>query len=406
MPQQRTLVPLLLLIFLDSFGFFLVIPVLIHLIFSTSDGLLANDISLAQRNIIMGIIIALGFLATIVAAPIVGSWSDKYGRKPTFLLCLLVSLFGFLLPIVGIIYHSIFWVGVGRFLAGAGSASQPIAQAAVADISRDTLKKKYLSWIAAAMTLALLLGPLCGGYLSDTHLSVYFNNATPYIVGSVVVAVNLVLLWRLFHETHIAKVSTMFNWKHIVMQFIPALQRYRIGKLLLAMFLLELGWSQYYNAIPLILGQYYHYSANSISNFMSYVGLLMFMGLIAFYPWLVRRVASNKVLLVSIALVTLGLIGCAVASNIAAQWFAVMLVTVFTGISYVALLAALSDRVALEHQGWLMGCITAAVAIAWMLTSFITGWLLNVYLLLPLQLAAIFLLIASGLICAVVVSNN
>lgn len=406
MPQQRTLIPLLLLIFLDSFGFFLVIPVLIHLIFSASGGLLSTDASLAQRNIIMGIIMALGFLATIVAAPIVGSCSDKYGRKPTFLLCLLISLFGFLLPIAGIIYHSIFLVGAGRFLAGVGSASQPIAQAAVADITQGVLKKKYLSLIAAAMTLALLLGPLCGGYLSDAQLNLHFNNTTPYILGTVVVLLNIILLWSLFHETHIARVGAAFNWRQLASQFLPALQRYRIGKLLLAMFLLELGWSQYYNAMPLILGQYYHYSANSISNFMSYVGLLMFIGLIAFYPWLVRRIVANKILVASIVLVTIGLIACALVSNITVQWLAVIPVTVFTGISYVALLAALSDRVGVEHQGWLMGCITAVVAIAWMLTSFMTGWLLDAHVLLPLQLAAVFLLIASGLVWSVVVSKR
>lgn len=398
MHKQRSLLPLLLLIFLDSFGYFLVIPVLLRLIYQPEFGLLPNA-TLAQQNLVMGITVALGFVAMIIAAPYVGKCSDKFGRKKTFLVCLIISLLGFLIPILGILKKSMSLIIFGRFLAGVGSASQPVAQAAVADIAQGKQKALYLSFIAFAMTVALLLGPLAGGYLSDASLASWFTPSTPYWIGVLVVVGNIILLQVLFTETASLKENQQeLSLVEIVFGIVPAIKRYKIGKLLLAMFLLEFGWSQYYNSIMQFLLQKFHYTTTQASNFTSYLGLLMCIGLLILYPILIRFFTIKNSLKVGVVLVTLGLLGCAFTPIVLWQWIFVMPVAIFVGISYVGILALLSDKVDSQMQGWIMGYAMTALAMAWFITSFISGWLLNINLTLPIIVATGALLITSMLL--------
>ncbi len=381
-----------MLIFLDSFGYFLVIPALLHLIYQPAFGLLPHA-TLAQQNLVMGITIALGFVAIIIAAPYVGKCSDKVGRKKTFLVCLIISLFGFLIPIIGILKQSISLIIFGRFLAGVGSASQPVAQAAVADIAKGKQKALFLSFIACAMTVALLLGPLVGGYLSDASLVSWFTPSTPYWIGLAVAMLNMILLKILFVETVYLKENQQeLSLLEIIFGIVPAIKKYKIGKLLLAMFLLEFGWSQYYNSIMQFLSQKFHYTITEASNFASYVGLLMCIGLLILYPVLIRFFSIKNILKVGMLLISLGLFGCVVAPSVFWQWIFVIPVTIFVGISYVGILALLSNNVPNDQQGWVMGYALVALASAWFMTSFISGWLLNVYLALPIIVSLIIIL--------------
>ena len=206
MPRNdlKKLAPLLLLIFIDSFSFFLVLPVLLRLIMigPGNTPILPIHDTLAMRNFLFGLGMSISMLTSIIFSPIVGHVSDIKGRKKTLFYCLFAAIVGFLIPIVGILHRSISLVIIGRCISGASSASQPIAQAAITDFSSGRQKAFYLSLIAFAMTLAMMLGPLAGGYLSDSHLVSWFNVTTPYWVGTALAIINILLMLRLYRETH------------------------------------------------------------------------------------------------------------------------------------------------------------------------------------------------------------
>lgn len=390
MSKTRILLPLLLLIFLDSFGYFLVIPVFIRLIYDAQLSILPVATTLAQRNIIMSMAVASGFLAMMVSAPYVGRLSDKYGRKKIFLVCLVISLIGFIVPLIGLVYQSITLIILGRFVASVGSASEPVVQAAIADIATGKQKALFLSLIAFTMTMALLLGPLAGGYLSDAKLFHEFSVATPYWVGIIVVVINIILLKLFFRETHLVGASLVgardnqvtFAHRWASIKLAPT-------KILFAIFLLEFAWSLYYNAIVLYLGQKYFYSPEQVSNFAAYLGALMCIGLVLLQPILLKYFSIEKILKSSVVFLTLGFIGCAFISGVTTQWLCAIPITLFTGISYVALLSIVSSRTPAEQQGWMMGVAMTVLAAAWFITSLISGWLLNIYIDLPLIIAAI-----------------
>jgi MFS family permease len=227
------LLPLLLLIFIDSFSYFVIIPILLEIYFNHPGSVLSPTTHQFTRNFLTGLTISLSTLASLLAAPLIGSASDTYGRKKTLLLCLIGTSIGFFIPIIGILKKSVALILLGRILGGIGSASQPIAQAAVADISKGKEKAFFLSLIALAMTIALILGPLVGGYLSDAHFVSWFNPTTPYLFSTLISIANFLLVLFFFHETaHYEKPTQILRLSEIKHSLFTSINTYHLGSLL------------------------------------------------------------------------------------------------------------------------------------------------------------------------------
>lgn len=387
--QVRQLFPLLLLIFIDSFSYFVVIPILLKLFFAGHYSILPSDVSMKTRDFLTGLTISLSTIASLIAAPIVGNLSDKYGRKKTILGCLVAVMIGFLLPIVGIVKKSVVLILMGRLLSGVGSASQPVAQAAVTDLCRGNEKSVFLSLIALMMTLAIIAGPLVGGCFSHPE--------TPYFLALSFSALSSLIIFFGFKETmHASAQTDILSISSVFFGLKNAIRTYHIGLLLLVFFCLELGWSQYYQTISLYLSQQLHYSVPRISFFNAYMGILMSLGLLLIYPVLHYYVSVQKIMQGSVLLVFLGLVCCVLFP--ADQYLFVSAVAVFTGTAYVSLLTLISNRVASQKQGWIMGYLSTILFSAWMFTGFNGGWLISIDPALPLWIAALALLV--GVIAA------
>ena len=156
----RTFIPLILIIFIDSMGYMVSIPAFLRLFTEHSQSIIGNA-SPAMANILFSVSMAIGSLGYMLGAPIIGTWSDSWGRKQTLIFSLVLSLIGFSLPIIGILTSTLLWILVGRFIAGIASSSQSLAQTAIADISEGQQKAWYFAMVDA-MTLSLLIGPTVG----------------------------------------------------------------------------------------------------------------------------------------------------------------------------------------------------------------------------------------------------
>lgn len=386
----KRLTPLLLLIFIDSFSYFVVIPILLQLFFQDSFGLLPSDTTLTQRNLLTSFAISISTFAALISAPFIGSLSDKYGRKITLLTCLSIMAFGFLLPIIGFYKKSIVLILLGRTVSGIGSVSQPVAQAAVADICDHKEKSIALSWIAMMMTLPLIVGPLVGGYLSNNHLVSWFGITTPYWMAFLLSIINFALIIFYFKETLnrglASKTESIFT---TIAKLKNVAQRYRIGALLLAFFLMELAWSQYYQASPLFLTHAAHYTAQQVGLFHAYLGIIMTLSLLVVYPLLNRYIVPKRLALHGTLLVLLGLMGCTLFPSAPFQWAFASLVAMFAGCTYVSLLTCISNQTPPNQQGFIMGYTSTILFLAWMLTGFGSGWLISIKLLLPFYVATL-----------------
>ncbi len=149
---------------IDIMGIGLIIPVLPLLIKE-----LAGSAAAGARYI--GIFTAIYAVMQFVFAPILGTLSDRYGRRPVLLLSLLGIGLDYLLLAFA---PTLWWLFVGRVIAGITGASLTVANAYIADVSAPEDRAKNFGKLGATFGVGFILGPALGGLLGDYGLRVPF----------------------------------------------------------------------------------------------------------------------------------------------------------------------------------------------------------------------------------------
>lgn len=159
MKNKTALTLIFLTVFIDLLGFGILIPILP----SFSVKILKVD------EAAIGIAIASYSFIQFLFNPILGKISDKYGRKPVIVVCLLLNALGY---VVFAFTHSYPVLLLSRVIAGIGGSSIGVAQAYIADITTRENRSKGMGLIGSAFGLGFVFGPLIGGLLSDYGYSI------------------------------------------------------------------------------------------------------------------------------------------------------------------------------------------------------------------------------------------
>lgn len=354
--------PLFFVIYIDTTGYFLVMPILMRLL-APHSGFFSVNLSHEMRNWLYGLTLMLSPLAFIVFSPIAGRLSDRFGRKKLILGCLINSLLGFIIPIIGIAYHHISLIMLGRFIAGIGTTSQPVAQAAITDFSKGKDQAMNLALIGLAMTLALVSGPLLGTYLSDSSISHWFSLSTPYLAATILTVINIILLLGLFNDQTQALTPRAPSQKiaHILSPAVVLLAG--------SFFFLEISWSLLYQGSYFFLHSVFHYATNQISRFASFLGLMMSLGLTVIYRYSLKRMSVNQICRYSLCAIAALMIIMSLAKSVTAFWLTSGGIALFIGTAYPSLLQLICQCTPSKHHGLALGFASTLLGLAWMLTG-------------------------------------
>ena len=119
----------------------------------------------------VGVIAATYALMQFLFAPIMGALSDRFGRRPV----ILVSLFGLGIDfLIQGFAPSIWWLFVGRVLAGIMGANFTTANAYIADVSTDKTRARNFGFVGMMFGLGFTIGPALGGFLGGYSLRLPF----------------------------------------------------------------------------------------------------------------------------------------------------------------------------------------------------------------------------------------
>ena len=160
--QRSPLFILFLVVLIDMIGFTLVIPFLTYFVqdLAEADGF----IDMGSRDWWVGIVLASYTLGQFLFTPLLGSLSDRIGRRPILmfgLLCNTIFLISFGLA-------SALWMAIAvRFLAGAGNGNIAVTRAYIGDISTRAQLPARMGMIGASFGLGFMIGPFVGGILTD-----------------------------------------------------------------------------------------------------------------------------------------------------------------------------------------------------------------------------------------------
>ena len=142
---------LFLVVLVDMLGFTIVIPFLTYFIQDLATGQGINDVG--NRDLWVGIVIAVYSLAQFLFTPILGSLSDSLGRRPVIMFGLVSNSIFF---IVFGLSNSLEMAIIARFMAGAGNGNIAVARAYIGDISSSEMITRRMGMLGAAFGLGLL----------------------------------------------------------------------------------------------------------------------------------------------------------------------------------------------------------------------------------------------------------
>jgi len=134
-------------------------------------------------------------VAQLLASPIWGRVSDRYGRRPVLIIGLLASAIAYL--IFGFA-NSLWLLFVCRIVQGFGGGTTGVAQAYVADAMEPSRRAKALGWLSAATSLGVSIGAVLG---SLTHR--LWGPRGPGISAAVLVLVNMLIAWKWLPESRV-----------------------------------------------------------------------------------------------------------------------------------------------------------------------------------------------------------
>lgn len=185
--MNKALIVILATVALDAIGGGLIFPILPDLLKEMTE---AKDISL-----LYGLLLGIYALMQFVLSPVLGTLSDRFGRRPV----LLLSLAGAMLDYLIMAFSPFFWVlAIGRVIAGITSASMAVASAYITDITPEEQRAQRFGLLGAVMGVGFIIGPALGGVLGIWWLR------APFLAAAVLNGLNLLLALFVLPESHVA----------------------------------------------------------------------------------------------------------------------------------------------------------------------------------------------------------
>lgn len=339
----------------------------------------------------MSLLFASFSIAQFIATPILGRMSDRFGRKPIMVICLLgtaASLATFALA------NTAAMIFIARIMDGITGGNNSVAQAMISDSTEGKDRTKAFGLLGASFGFGFLFGPAIGGVLSNYGLTLPFWFASFLALFAGVLSIfvlpetlkpSLKNVQQKKHEP-LFKVSTLYK----------ALFAPYTGVILMISLISAISLNAFILGFQTYTVDVLHLSAFQIGAFFSSFGLVgILMQIFAIGPVLNRFKSKKSILQFSLISSVIGL---------AASFFAGSALLFFCSMMFFAILGAfrdplvtglLSERTKPEDQGGIMGINQAYMSLGQIIGPLLAGAVTSFSPNGPFLLAAGFFLLAT-----------
>jgi DHA1 family tetracycline resistance protein-like MFS transporter len=360
----KPLILIFITVFIDLIGFGIVLPALPYYVEGEIFKATPFDI---------GILFASYSLMQFIFSPILGSLSDKIGRRPILLVSMIGAGIGYLF--IGFAF-ALWMVFVGRIISGIMGGSISTAQAYIADVTTRENRAKGMGLFGATFGLGFIFGPAIGGILSRYGIHV------PFLFAAGLSFTNAILLYFILPETVRKDLPVEDKIRrNRFAELFESLHDSRFGTLAAIYFFLVVSFSIMSYAFVLYTIQRFGYTAEQNGYIFAFIGLLAVIFQGGLFGKLVHRFGENPLMIVGCLMMTAslfiipyvgpdsgGLVG--LLSNVA-------LLAIGNSMAAPAL-TSLASKVANENeQGKALGVMQSGASLARAIGPAVGGVLLN-----------------------------
>ena len=184
--MSKALLAIFFTLLIDSIGMGLIMPIL--------PALIRDAGHLAATGWQYGALLSLYAAMQFLFAPVLGSLSDRYGRRPL----LLLSVFGAAVDYVFMaVAPNLALLFVGRAISGITGANMSVASAYITDITPEAGRAKRFGQMGALFGIGFMIGPIVGGLLGEVWVR------APFLAAAALNAVNLAMIFFVVPETRV-----------------------------------------------------------------------------------------------------------------------------------------------------------------------------------------------------------
>ena len=342
--NKRLLSSILLVVFIDLLGFSLILPLLPYY---------AETFNASK--FVTGVLIATYALMQLIGAPILGRLSDRYGRRPI----LLISVFGTFLGFLLFGFATSLWMlFAARMLDGITGGNLSVAQAYISDVTDVKSRAKGLGLIGAAFGIGFIIGPVTGGLLSQYGYNV------PAFVAAGLSFINFILIFAWLPESLTREKREQLGEQQkpavTLAALLTALKRPFTGSLLITRFFFSLAFAIFQTVFSLYALAKFNLTARDTGLVLTYVGILSVFVQGFLVGRLTNRFREDHLITFAFGLMTVSLIGWALAPSV--FWLLIVLTptSLSGGILNTLLSSTLTQSVTPQEIGGILG-LSAAI---------------------------------------------
>lgn len=347
--RKPALIFIFFTVLMDVIGFGIIIPVFPRLIVDIQGG------GMSDASLLGGWMMFSFSLMQFLFAPVLGNLSDRFGRRPI----LLASLFGFGIDYILLGFApNIFWLFVGRIIAGITGASYSTASAYIADVSSPEERGKNFGLIGAAFGLGFIVGPVLGGLL------VPFGLRIPFFTAASLTLINWLYGYFILPESLKPEHRRAFDWKKAnPVSAVISLKKYPgILVLFVALFFLYMASHSVQSTWSYFTMGEFQWTEAEVGYSLGFVGILVALVQTVFIRLAHRSIGQVGSVYVGIFCYLLGLSVFAFAVN--GWWMYVGLIPYcLSGLAGPSMQGLISGKVAPDSQGELQGGLTSMMSI-------------------------------------------
>lgn len=374
--KKISLFPILLVNFIGTLGFSIVLPFLVFLV--TRFG---------GNAFIYGLLGAVYPAFQLIGAPLLGKWSDIYGRKSILFVSQLGTFIAWLIffsafyiplttlaevdfPVAGAFTFTLplLVLFIARALDGLTGGNISVANAYLADITEEKDRNRNYGKMSISSNLGFVAGPMLAGLLGSTALK-----ELPPVLAAIVISLIAVILilfylpdsrpcvYRVDPEKINIKKFLGFQNKEcfkvkgeekislktvLKIKFIPFI--------LVLYFLIFLGFSFFYTAFPIHVVEKLGWSITEMGIYFSVISLIMviFQGPVLSYA---SKKFSDGVLIIAGNLILGTNFVLLLSSNTVIIYLAALFFAAGNGLMWPSVLSILSKAAGTKYQGTVQG---------------------------------------------------
>jgi MFS family permease len=391
----KKVLPYAVIVFFGFVGFSMPLPIFPEMFLGSGSGVLSSSYTQEWKTFLLGLIMSAYPAGQLIGSPILGKFSDRWGRKKIIIISLIGCFLGYIATAFAVQSQSVTAMFLGLFFCGLCEGNVAIAQSVVADLASGDVEKKtiYFGWINLFICLAFIVGPILGGVLSDASVSSLFGFATPFWFGAILTAFAALIIFYFSEETKEKQLleEKIGYWE----SFARVLHQERLRKFYLVNFFLALGYFAYFRFFPVYLKEVFAFSSSQLGYMIAY-GSIAF-AIAAFL--LLKPIAKAMPPKTAVAVFSLALAFCIVLIFIPNSSWSFFLTTLPLNACLAVVMTyssvLISETASISFQGQALGLLTSVQVCAEALTGLGGGILASYNSFLPIWIGAFMFIMAS-----------